>query len=1632
MQWLQFNDFHIGGQRAPDIEVLKSLVEKVSQVVGKGSGKIDAVFLVGDISYSGKSEEYQAFAEHFLLPLKAIPAVADAQIFVVPGNHDVKCDESTPITWETIGIRNQRNYFAEDLVGKKARNSRVPTFAPYIRFITEHSLIGPNPEIEVSKLIENVALPFDILATNTAFFSDFEQNSSLPSTPFPLMSIRHHVKSGARERPLLIVGHHSLSSLKEIDKTQLETFLAEKRAIYIHGHAHKPSVTFDCDGAIQSIGFGASYVTPLPNVTDTGYRNSFALCSFDTLLRVEAFAWEPDPGKWIESTERDFSQLKELPKGSGQQGRYARIPLAPDGGRRELEAKAISSLPRTRARSVSIIPTETNDTLGIQLLFELSKTINELYRRDKPKIGKPNPVDGKLEIILDHKGGRALLICIPGVNHVLSFKEIEGFNTKLDSEDFTSVTVLSLGKISEDAHKLYVRLKKKSIEVLTNKDLTQEIERILSPQQVRSLEDLDSARHTVYVLIGDEALYLLVVVRETSGESFHVIDHNGDLLSPSAELVLRLRIGSPEFATMQYTGELSLEKEEFQTHFDEHAYLSTCYDTYNVVRYAALAHAGIRLENLPLSELYVSATAAEVSSANTRLEAVVGDHLASFPLSDSLRSELERQLLLSVERQAAAYETSDAREFCQRYGAVLIVGDPGAGKTCFVKNAILSYCSRAKPEKEQTASDWYGSHIPVMVQLSEVVREKDLESGKLVEIASRLLARRGLSLPLKELDNLSKQGRVAWFFDGLDEVVSIEKRATAVQRINELVEQTLALGNRIIVTSRPAAVRVVNLLPALRNLQIQGFSESQMETLAQRVLSTKVIDTPTGAILDQTARAQNHQTIIKQLLDDCKSKPGVARLAQNPLLLTLLIIIYANSGAPSAKRHVIYGQAIDTLASVRGRETGHQPISPQDLRERLGAVALSVYKKESGLLPSRKEVCSVVHGVMERQLKRPVTLVEASDFVQKVAESTGLIAVESQPGESDEASIVTFMHHSFLEYYAAVALSLDLENVDIAILVNQPRWHEVLTLLAGIIGENADIAPILTKILSSPSDVSHIDAKLLLFALDCTLECDVPSEASQQILGHAIASCLSDGPGRVDPWVRAELGQRLGNLLLSCGGGHFEDSLCRGVAAPDPETCSASIAVATIACSGGFESEKIVKAVEGACTRTEDIVLAAICETAGDDKQFRTEPILQTIERSLTRSGIRKRAAFAALRNIPQLAVKHWGEIINGIEDKDEKVSQYASIAAIQAGLNAELVTLSAPKKDVLVRALQNFDAVGDRSEHRLPKIKKETLEYMLSSPQLREKLIAIQLIPSADASENYVHDKLISLLPTKDHQEAVAVLSALRSKEALSVFLQGDLKKVVSIMREGTFDVRLASLRLLACFGGESFVLESLLSLDCTKMNSEEHRLFFLALGNARILKERVATLLQGELDYFTHDERKTDAENSRKLVSVLMALRRLSESCPEIYVQRVFSMIGDYKRDMSVRKAAVLCYPAIAVPSAKTVEAITSLLQKPPVGMDEVIVQMPGILAERCKTSIDYVIACVGSLKALRDALVQLHQKYLKRPVSADIEAYITEIRQGIEDLTQIMVTFSEFIDSTATGAKPPDADADVVSKE
>jgi len=1627
MEWFHFSDFHIGRPKGPQNIALESLIEAVQLAVSQhGSKKIDAVFITGDISYSGQASEYEMFCNEFLLPLRKISTFANTTIFAVPGNHDVDCEAHIPIAWESIGPRNQQVFFCEDEDGVKCRKSRAVVFDAYWDFVEKNGIISPNPRKEVSILNTDDAYPFDILVTNTAYFADREKDTRVETTPSPINSFRKILGNRSGQKPVVILAHHPLLCMIKSQQAPLVTFLAEKKAVLIHGHEHAPCATFNRDGTIRTFGFGAAYLASQQEKSSPPYLNTFAHCRLDTELYIRSYSWQSDSGKWIDTTTMQLHECMPengintgeacvfFPSISSIEDRDFKVPM------RTVQRAA------PKPTKIFLIEDVQGDIIG-KRLFPVSANLRSICQKGDPIIREKSSDDGKMryELELD-SGQRNLLIFIWAVNHVLSSKEVEAVNTELDTEGFSSATVISIGTISSDARDMYLRLQaRKPIEILTNEGLTAETDHLLTDPQKIILSNLDAATHTTCLLLGQEDLYLLIIEESESEKQFFIVPSSGDPLTPTDPIVARLRKVDPDFAIMKYCGEASIISQPKDSGFNENQYLVQCHQEYNVMKYAALANIGIRFSDLPLEDLYVNATASEVTdSKSIRSEQFVEDHLASYPISEELREYIENQLLSSV-REGERQETSQARDFCQKYSAVLITGDPGSGKTCFVKNEILAYCKRAlssDASDAEVAINWHSNHIPVLVSLSEVVAEKDLDDSGILVIAARILERRGLIFPADDMYRQALQGRIAFFFDGLDEIVSIEKRALVVKHINNLAIDHLPKGNRVVVTSRPAALQVVNLLPTLHKLELQGLTEVEIQTLAARLLKQKLAGTQNGVNVDEVNLNEKDNVIISQLIIDCRRNPGVSRMAQNPLLLTLLIMIYANAGAPSAKRHRIYEEAIKTLASVRGREAGHQPISVQDLRERLGAIALSVYKKESGLLPFRSEVCDVVKQVMIRQRGEEVSSDDANAFIQRVAESTGLIVLEARHGEEDGHTIVTFMHHSFLEYFAAIGLNRELENTDIGDLVREPRWREILTLLAGIIGENEDVSPIIKRFLMSKSFDHDVDAKLLLFAMDCALECEVPSETAQRLISNGIKDCLMHGPGRLDSWVRAEIGQRLDYLLKVCGGSEFDTMLANLINTDDEAVSAAAIDLVGHACANGYESTNILNSFENACSRSNDAILCAVCAAASKASIFRIKAAMQVIATCLKKSRRNQQAAFEALANVPSLAAKYWGEIINGIDDNNPRTSRFASIAAMHAGLNVDVISLNSVRKDILIRALDNVAIVSSSNEYRNLKMKKDTLNRLLASHDIRDRILGIRLLPLAEGEEIYVYQMLIDLVRGETPREELAAsLIALRwSGSALALITLEDLKIVINCLKKGTSDVRVAAAQLLGCFGKALITVEALLSEDFSKLELEDYCERISALSRARVGIDRIRELFFQELSNYINDKKKMNSENLQRTETLLDSARRLGETAPANLVAKIRELVDNYRADDTLKRKALLCFPAIALPSKKTVESVTKLCQNPPPDMEVDIVQVPSILAKKCRSNVDYVVASVGSLSELLKELLTLHAKYSKRQASGENEYLVTELRNGITDVTQIIIAFKDFIDKSPSLSK------------
>lgn len=1619
MRWLHFSDFHIGRSSAPEREAVESIVGAVKGALANNPGKVDAIFLVGDLAYSGKESDFQQFDEQFLAPLLKLEGLESAKIFAVPGNHDVDCDIGYPLNWGSMR-RFHKTFFGEDKEGRKIRADRATAFKAFCEYIVKRGIRCPDPNKNVSELYIDSDLPCNIIATNTSFFSDKDEKSSNPITPCPLTSLRDVVGKIQNDQPTLLLGHHHLPGFLPDQQEPFKNFLVEKKLLYLHGHEHRPRLDFNRDGSVRLIGFGASYASALADKTDPIYRNSFAMCDLGEKLTLSGFAWDPDNGRWIEATSSQFSTGYAGAMVSGR-------PLELDLPSSEVSGKSskkssgpttsptLRELPRKSPNPSSVIPLPGISEDAWMRFIRIGRFVTSVFDPDETLVTSEVAEDGRAEVVMETHGQRDLLICIPSLGHIMGDAEVEAFNTRLDTEDYSSITVLSFGKLSSDAKGMYLRLKeKKHLEILANSDLADEFSEILTLQQLKSIEALEPSVSRTDVVVYKDDVFLLVIESRGADRSFFLVSKSGHIVQPNDPVVMRLREVTPILADLQYAGEKSLGSIESDPKtFEERSYRDACYEQANQVRYSSLSNIGLRPEQYTLKNIYIDANASEVDDTDsTRFDQIVDDHLETFPISEAIKGRIKKGLL-SGDQQKSGVEATAARESCQKHGAVLLTGDPGSGKTCFVKNEILEYC---KKTAEGCASEvnWYSEHIPIFVPLSQLVSDRAYEEKGFLEGIVVLLQKRGLGIDLGAvIDNLNL-GRIALFFDGLDEIVSVEKRAAIVQEINELVKLYLPVGNRFVVTSRPAAINVVNLLPTMHRLALQGLTEGEISQLAARILSLRVAEGTGGVVVDQSKPRIEDSVLVNQLIADCREKKGVARLAQNPLLLTLLVMIYANAGAPAAKRHAIYDEAIKTLAAARQREAGHEPVSVQDLRERLGKVALSVYKKESGLLPTKDEVVNIVKSVMEEQRGEAVGNEEVVKFLQKVAESTGLIAISSNGDDSDKGGNVTFMHHSFLEYFAAWALCKDFESLDLKQIVREPRWHEVLTLVAGIVGESKDAAPVIRRILESPSLTDCVDSRDLLFAMECALESDVPSEGAVRAISSAVCSCLLGGACRVDRSVNERVGDRLGLIWVSAGGSVFEVMLLELLESKDDDVVAAASRMIGCALAEDASSPKLIERLESLARSGSDVVLGGICAAAARSVKLRTPEIRKCVVRALKGGTRLKIAAFEALVNMPGLSVEHWSDIINGLDDDDPTVSRLAGACAIHAGLNTDLIASGDAKRNVLVRAFEAAERSVVRGEDKYSRIGGEAVDRLLDSGLQASRILGIRLLSFVDREPERVRDSLFEILTSDaDREESVAALNAMRwSPEVQFLCRLKELRVFVAHLEKGNTDVRAAAIRLLGCFHGSAEAMKALLAKDPKDMAGREYLCWVGSVSRSDVIKDQVALILSEELRQILKSGKRQSPEMIDRFIGVLDGITELGEALSANLGEELIGLVTDFRVDLKVRGAAARTCASCVAPSSRLVKTVGSWISVSDTKLEEYAVELPRLVARNCRRDVNYVIACVQELSVLNGAALRMHQKISKRSVSKESEGFVEVLREGIDEIEEIVVAFNEFL--------------------
>ena len=1593
MRWLHLSDIHVGQPDQARSNAMQLLLGAIAD--RSGDNPIDLVFFTGDLAYSGRPEEYTSLHAELIEPLRRLDVTKRAQFIAVPGNHDLDCDCSHPIVWDMLGQSRQEQFWESNEHGISLRSARAHGFESFATFLDATGISGPNPTEQVGIRLD-LDLPcgerVTVICLNTALFSDrhLSAEKEREASPLPVQALRSLANERQLATPTLVLGHHPLHWFERRSKQNFLSALRDLGAIYLHGHTHEIEDHFRSH-ALATLGFGAAYPGHIEHQS-APFTSTFAICQLEEELHMSFISWEPMHGIWRPSQDvpGDFSE---------------RSDVLPDGYRVPVPTTKSATLTRAAALHEVTTPLQLESPIWIDAPYvdhwaKLLALIGKVERQHEIiQQTLKSEVGGQASFILTDRDGRHGVRAFSAETTVITYEHVEGVNTELDTLQLDSYIVATLGKVSASAAALAANLgRKKKITVLDGQSLAREL---ASTAVVKSLLSNHLEGHASLLarpLITPDGLAFLLLAAPV-GDRYALLDHGGDLLGEHAPLARAVRERLPELAAIQYGLRVAGGEHAPQPPrpFDRDAYLRRCLSTYDTAKYAGLAAIGIRLPVESLRKIYVP-TAANVQSDQAAMEAThraIDDLVEALGLDEVQKMQLARQMKSTYGVRSTS-EVDAASGLYQALSNIVVLGDPGSGKSCFVRAQIMAYCEPPSGED----ANWYGQHVPVFLPLAEY---SDVlgEEKPLLEHCVAHAQSQHLELDLPQLEILLSRGQIAFFLDGLDEIGSIAARQQVVAQVAQLLEDYAPIGNRFVMTSRPAAVRDLDLPPGFTNLSLQGLTDDEIRLLATRLFESRYAAGP--------PLPEQDLQVIDTVLRDCEAKPGIRRLARNPLLLTLLVFIYENSGPFAARRHLIYSQAVKTLVSVRHRDILRARLSEADLRTRLGRLAVAIFRRQVSPLPTRGEVASYLEGQL------PLTHEALNQFVKDVAEITGLLMVHPR-GADQEKDLVSFMHHSFLEYYTALGLLEEDAIIDEAFAhALTPRWSEIVTLMFGILGEQTDVTDRLKQLGKRQDESDMITAGRLTIAFDCALECDVPPEAAQVYLADEVHALMADGPGLYVSDVRDNLAEKIRTLLESSESKPMKSVLMDGVSAANPEVAGAYIHLVSKIGPYSNGSSEFVQALSNAFARDDHAVRLSLINAMRDLPALRTPKNLNVLRHVLERGGVVERTAALQLLEEEPTLIGSFRDQLADVLFRDNALSLTAASCVLRGGVYQQNGTTDHSLLDRALRTLTSNDGPRQSLLGRLS-ISPEELDSLLYSEHIRERCRGYRALVAIQDDPATVHSILFdSLRSESDNVVIVAILNALSSyPAAIRAASLADTDYVCQLTADPRQNVRTAAARALRSFAPLQTVTDSLKQRfdDLAGVHSKEADEVTKSLSTHAVDDHSCRRELVRQLTHLLQREQirwntKWTGIFSRLLLACDQAGAQLSPGL----ARRVIQLVGDFKTPDDIRRQAMRFYGQACPTTTAAGRSIANEFRAPDPGRRLAAYRSASRFLGRCRVRVETVRAVREALLEMSDEFVRAWHLEARSLVNKLDSPALREIRSCLLTIKSTLGSYDEF---------------------
>jgi len=356
---------------------------------------------------------------------------------------------------------------------------------------------------------------------------------------------------------------------------------------------------------------------------------------------------------------------------------------------------------------------------------------------------------------------------------------------------------------------------------------------------------------------------------------------------------------------------------------------------------------------------------------------------------------------------------------------LMVLGSPGSGKSTFLRKMGLEALKGQKGKLKHKC-------IPVFLELKQFIdRNMDLETEIVREFEVC-----GFPSPKEFTADALAQGKLLILLDGLDEVPT-KNLNLVIDKIQDFVDKYNK--NRFIASCRIAAYR--SKFRRFSDVTMADFDDSQIQQYISNWFQSET---------DKQAGTASKCWELLQKAENVAAK----ELAQTPLLLTFLCLVYDKSQGFPDRRSQLYRKALRILleewASEKRlqREDIFQGLHTELEEMLLSEIAYQGFQTDRLFFP-QKEIVEQIKTFLTGNLNAPQHL-NGEAVLNAIAVQQGILVERAE-------EIYSFSHLTLQEYLTAeyIADNRLFEQLATERLTDS-RWREVFLLVAGLMRGGAD------------------------------------------------------------------------------------------------------------------------------------------------------------------------------------------------------------------------------------------------------------------------------------------------------------------------------------------------------------------------------------------------------------------------------------------------------------------------------------------------------------------------------------------------------------------------------------------------